>query len=73
MSRFLFYDDKIINILLREEKPSGGAAVQAYGWIRGLSEAGQDIHVLTNFTSHEILKEECKDLKFIPLSFTLYL
>lgn len=67
MSRFLFYDDKIINILLREEKPSGGAAVQAYGWIRGLAEAGQDIHVLTNFNSREALKDECKDLKFLSL------
>ena len=67
MAKFLFYDDKIINILLREEKPSGGAAVQAYGWIRGLSEVGQDIQVITNSFHSETLKDECKDIKLVPL------
>jgi glycosyltransferase involved in cell wall biosynthesis len=67
MAQFLFYDDKIINILLEEEKPSGGAAVQAYGWIRGLSEAGQGIYVMTNVNQNESLKKECRDLKLIPL------
>jgi len=67
MARFLFYDDKIINILLQEEKPSGGAAVQAYGWIRGLAEAGQDIYVMTNNNRSGSLKEECKDINLIPL------
>lgn len=67
MARFIFYDDKIINILLKEEKPSGGAAVQAYGWIRGLSEAGHDVHILTNQSESESLKEECRSFKLIPL------
>lgn len=67
MAKFLFYDDKIINILIKKEKPSGGAAVQAYGWIRGLTEAGQDIQVITNVKENEELKEECKDIKLIPL------
>lgn len=67
MAKFLFYDDKIMNILLREERPSGGAAVQAYGWIRGLSEAGQDIHVITNTNQGGTVKEECKDINLIPL------
>lgn len=67
MAKFLFYDDKIINILLKEEKPSGGAAVQAYGWIKGLAEVGQDIDVLTQVKENEVLKENCRDLKLIPL------
>lgn len=67
MAKFLFYDDKIINIMVREEKPSGGAAVQAYGWIRGLKEAGQDIYVITNTNLNESLKTECQDIKLIPL------
>lgn len=67
MARFMFYDDKIINILLHEEKPSGGAAVQAYGWIRGLSEAGQDVHIITNSNQSGILKKECSNFNLIPL------
>jgi glycosyltransferase involved in cell wall biosynthesis len=67
MAGFLFYDDKIINILSKEEKPSGGAAVQAYGWIRGLSEVGQDIYVMTNTCQNGSIKEDCKHIKLIPL------
>lgn len=67
MARFLFYDDKLINILLEEEKPSGGAAVQAYGWIRGLSEAGQDVYVLTNVKKNERVKAACNDIRLVPL------
>jgi hypothetical protein len=39
MAKFLFYDDKIINLMVREEKPTGGAAVQAYGWMQPLIDA----------------------------------
>lgn len=66
MARFLFYDDKIINILLKEEEASGGAAVQAYGWIRGLMEFGQEVVVMTNMNKKGPLKDECRDIKFIP-------
>lgn len=67
MARFLFYDDQIINILLKDEKPSGGAAVQAYGWIRGLAEEGHEVFVMTNFPANANLKEECRDLQLVPL------
>lgn len=67
MAKFLFLDDKIMNIMLEDEKPSGGAAVQAYGWIKGLSEVGQDVHVLTNTNQKGNIKEECKDMNLIPL------
>ena len=67
MPTFLFYDDKIINILSKEEKPSGGAAVQAYGWIKGLSESGQNVFVMTNTCRSELLKEECRQIQLIPL------
>lgn len=67
MARFMFYDDKLINILLQEEKPSGGAAVQAYGWVRGLLEEGQDIHIITNKNQGGALKPECEDLSLVPL------
>lgn len=67
MARFLFYDDKIINIMVKEERPSGGAAVQAYGWIKGLAEAGQDVKVLTRLKEDEPLKDDCKSIKLIPL------
>jgi glycosyltransferase involved in cell wall biosynthesis len=67
MAKFLFYDDKIINILLKEEKPSGGAAVQSVGWIRGLSEIGHDVYALTNLNENGTIKDECKDIDLIPL------
>jgi glycosyltransferase involved in cell wall biosynthesis len=67
MARFLFYDNRIINILLKEEKPSGGAAVQAYGWIRGLMAANQEVAVLTHLNKSDTLKEECRDIKLVPL------
>jgi glycosyltransferase involved in cell wall biosynthesis len=67
MAKFVFFDDKIINVLLQEEKPSGGAAVQAYGWIRGLKEIEQEVCVLTSKYKDGILKEECSSLCIIPL------
>jgi glycosyltransferase involved in cell wall biosynthesis len=67
MARFLFYDERLINILLQEEKPSGGAAVQAYCWIRGLSEEGHEIYILSNAYKDGLLKEETKNLNLIPL------
>lgn len=67
MSKFLFYDDMLINVLLKEEKPSGGAAVQAYAWIRGLMAEGQEVSVMTNEVKEDQLKDECKDIPLIPL------
>ena len=67
MAKFIFYDDKIINILLKEERPSGGAAVQAYGWIRGLSESNQDVQIITKIGKNETLKDECKNIGIIPM------
>ncbi|MBF8964681.1 glycosyltransferase family 4 protein [Pontibacter sp. FD36] len=66
MAKFLFYDDQIINILLKEEKPSGGAAVQAYGWIQGLLALGHEVYIITDMSRTGTLKEECKAIKFIP-------
>lgn len=66
MARFLFYDDQIINILLKEEQPSGGAAVQAYGWIQGLLALGHEVYVMTDMSRMGPLKEECAGIKFIP-------
>ncbi|WP_299701304.1 glycosyltransferase family 4 protein [uncultured Pontibacter sp.] len=66
MARFIFYDDKIVNILLKEEKPSGGAAVQAYGWIQGLLASTQDVYLLTTPNSENNFKEECLNIKILP-------
>ena len=66
MAKFLFFDDQIINILLKEEQPSGGAAVQAYGWIQGLLALGHEVYVMTDMSRMGTLKEECSNIKFIP-------
>ncbi|MBD1397715.1 glycosyltransferase family 4 protein [Pontibacter sp. JH31] len=66
MAKFLFYDDKIINILLQDEKPSGGAAIQAYGWIRGLLAAGHEVYLMTEPVDRELIKKDCQDIKIIP-------
>lgn len=66
MARFLFYDDKIINLMIENEKPCGGAAVQSYGWIKGLLEEGQEVVIMTNTSANEKLKEECKNIRLVP-------
>ncbi len=65
--RILFYDKGIINLLQKEEKASGGAAVQTYGWARGLQEIGHDVWLMTNPAINGALKEENQGLKLIPL------
>lgn len=52
---------------MQDEKPSGGAAVQAYSWIRGLKANGHEVQVLTMSSNSLSLKDECKDIKLIPL------
>jgi len=64
--RFLFLDQMIINILLKQERPSGGAAVQSYGWAKGLSENGHDVYIMTNLNHEGRLKEEAYELNLIP-------
>ncbi|WP_143961487.1 glycosyltransferase family 4 protein [Litoribacter populi] len=66
MSRFLFYDDKIVNLLLENEKPTGGAAVQALNWIKGLLEEGHEVALMTN-APKEKLKPEYRTLKLLPI------
>jgi glycosyltransferase involved in cell wall biosynthesis len=66
MARFLFYDDKIINLMIENEKPCGGAAVQSYGWIKGLLEEGQEVVIMTDTSANEKLKEECKNIRLVP-------
>lgn len=67
MARFLFYDDKLLNLMREDEKPCGGAAVQTYSWIRGLLEEGQEVVIMTDTSGNEKLKEECRNIKVIPL------
>ena len=67
MSKYLFLDDMLINVILKDQKPSGGAAVQTYGWIRGLMNRGHEVCELTNLDQNNELKAECADLKLFPL------
>ena len=65
MAKFLFYDSKLINILLEDEKPSGGSSVQNYAWVQGLIKEGHEIYVMTNFRQNDKLKDTCKDINLI--------
>lgn len=67
MAKFLFYDDKIINKLLKVEKPAGGAATQALAWIRGLLKEGQQVCVMTRIENAAEIKDEYRDITLIPL------
>ena len=67
MPKFLFYDNMLINVLLKEEKPSGGAAVQAYAWMRGLMAEGQEVLAMTNVVKKDKLKDDCQNIPLIPL------
>ena len=67
MAKFLFYDDKLINLMQQDEKPCGGSAVQTYGWIMGLMEEDQDVYVMTDMDGKIKLKEECSHINLVPM------
>lgn len=67
MARFLFYDDKLINLMMQVDKPCGGSAVQTYGWVRGLMEEGQQVYVMTDSPGNNLLKEECRNIPVVPM------
>ncbi len=67
MSKYLFLDDMLVNVLQKEQKPSGGAAVQTCAWIHGLMNQGHDVASITDWAGEEELKEEYKDFKLIAL------
>jgi len=67
MARFLFIDEMIINLMQVNEKPTGGSAVQTYGWILGLLAEGQEVLVMTKSDKQTVLKEECRNIKIVPL------
>ena len=70
MARFLYYDDKLINLMLQNEKPCGGSAVQTYSWIRGLMEEGQEVIVMTDIPAgrdNNLLKEECRNIRLVAM------
>ena len=67
MSRYLFLDDMLINVILKEQKPSGGAAVQTYAWIIGLMNQGHEVSTLTKLEPNLVFKDESTDLKLLPL------
>lgn len=66
MSKFLFFDNQIINVLRKSEKPSGGSAVQTFGWIRGLIAEKQDVVVMTELKNAGEIKESCRDIRLVP-------
>jgi glycosyltransferase involved in cell wall biosynthesis len=67
VAKFLFYDHAIINLLSKKEQPSGGAAVQSYAWIRGLLAMGHKVQVITACNGGVELRDECRDIRLIPL------
>ncbi|WP_143962486.1 glycosyltransferase family 4 protein [Litoribacter populi] len=66
MMHFLFIDDKLIDLLTVEEKPSGGAAVQALGWIKGLQEEGHQVSIITRTEPGQKLKKGFAGINLIP-------
>jgi len=55
------------NVLLKSEKPSGGAAVQGYAWMCGLLDSGQQVMAMTNIKKGLELKSEAKRILLLPL------
>lgn len=62
MSKFLFYDDQAINVMLEEERLSGGAAVQAHGWMQGLLSEGHEVSLITDLFQKGPIKDEGKSI-----------
>jgi glycosyltransferase involved in cell wall biosynthesis len=70
MATFVFIDDMLINVLLKKEKPSGGAAVQTYAWLLGLKFYGNEVCAITNSRSITIeneIKKNCQSITLLPL------
>ena len=65
MSKFLFYDDQAINVLLQEERLSGGAAVQAHGWMQGFLSEGHEVALITDLFQKGPIKDEGKSIRFL--------
>ncbi|WP_143962616.1 glycosyltransferase family 4 protein [Litoribacter populi] len=66
MAKVLFHDHKLANILVTDELPSGGAAVQTYGWIHGLLANGHQVSVITDIDEEDEFKKEFGNLEIIP-------
>ena len=67
MSKFLFYDDQAINVLFLEERLSGGAAVQAHGWMQGLLSEGHEVSLITDLSQAGPVKDEAKPIDLHPM------
>jgi glycosyltransferase involved in cell wall biosynthesis len=62
MAKFLFNDTDIIDLIAKEESPSGGAAVQSFVWIQALIKLGHEVVILKEPTDNRAVKPEWKGL-----------
>jgi glycosyltransferase involved in cell wall biosynthesis len=66
MAKFLFFDHKVIKLLLKDDHASGGAAVQTMGWVHGLLDNGHEVKILTDYRNGDELKEQYVNVDIIP-------
>ncbi|ERM84323.1 hypothetical protein P872_14860 [Rhodonellum psychrophilum GCM71 = DSM 17998] len=66
MSKFLFNDTDIIDLIVKNESPSGGAAVQSFVWVRALIKLGHEVVILKDPADSRSIKAEWNELDVVP-------
>lgn len=67
MAKFLFHDFDIIKLLVKDEQPSGGAAVQSLIWIQGLQHYGHQVTLVKDNDDTRELKSKWRHLRIVPI------
>lgn len=65
MATFLFNDTDIIDLIVKKESPSGGAAVQSFVWTQGLIKLGHKVILLKDPKDTREIKPEWKNLNLV--------
>lgn len=66
MAKFLFNDTDIIDLIVKNESPSGGAAVQSFVWIRALIKLEHEVVILKDPADLREIKPEWSALSVVP-------
>lgn len=67
MSKFLFFETQTMELLAKDGKPSGGAAVQTLVWMEGLWEEGHEILQAKLENDTREIRPAYQKFKLVPL------
>src|SRR5690606_20451423 len=67
MAKFFFYDTDIVKLLSSQEKLAGGAAVQSYAWIKGLTAIGHKTYIATYGDQENTFRLNVNQIELVPI------